>query len=77
MTRTSSAIDRTAGPGTPVVIEPGKRPTITVTITPTGGQGHEGVSGVLNLVTPPQGVQGQFNTTGDVLAALPYSYTVK
>ena len=55
---------------------PGQTKTVTVTITPTAKAGTR-VTGVLHLVTPPDGVQDAFNTTGEVLASLPYSYTVK
>jgi hypothetical protein len=58
--------------GTPVVIPPHGTGTITVTITPPAGATGT-VSGVLNLVTTPSGTP-LFNTTGDVLAAVPYSY---
>lgn len=70
-----STVDPSADPGAPVVIAPGKSKTITVTITPTGAKGSKH-SGVLNLVTTPIGVANLFNTTGEVLAALPYSYRV-
>ena len=43
-------------------------------MTPTGAKGTI-VSGVLNLVTTPYGTN-TFNTTGDVVASLPYTYTV-
>jgi hypothetical protein len=67
--------DPSADPGTAVVIAPGKTKTITVTITATGTKGSKH-TGVLNLVTPPLGIAGVFNTTGEVLAALPYSYKI-
>ncbi len=70
-----AAVDPTADSGTPVVIEPGATATITVAITPTARKGGT-VKGVLNIVTTPIGVAGLFNTTGDVLAALPYRYKV-
>ena len=50
-----------------MVIGPGKSAAITVKITPAGASGTA-VSGVLNIVTTPQGVAGIFNTTGDVIA---------
>jgi hypothetical protein len=68
-------IDPSADPGAPVVIAPGKTKTVTVTVTATGTKGSKH-TGVLNLVTPPLGVAGVFNTTGEVLAALPYSYKI-
>ncbi len=67
--------DPTADTGTPVTIAPGHTATITVTITPTAAAGTT-VSGVLNIVTPPQFGAPTFNTTGDVLAQVPYTYTV-
>ncbi|MGI8680245.1 MAG: S8 family serine peptidase [Jatrophihabitans sp.] len=70
-----AAVDPTTDSGTPIVIEPGATKTITVQIAPTARKGTT-VTGVLNLVTPPAGVANVFNTTGEVLAALPYSYTV-
>ena len=30
----------------------------------------------MNIVTTPQTVAGVFTTTGDVIATLPYSYTI-
>ncbi len=67
--------DPTADIGTPVTIAPGATATITVTITPSGHKGDQ-VSGVLNIVTPPSFAHATFNTTGDVITQLPYSYTV-
>ena len=46
-----------------------------MTITPTAAKGKT-VTGVLHRVTPPQGAP-RYNGTGDVLATLPYAYTVK
>ena len=66
--------DLTASTGKPVTINPGKSATITVTITPTAKVGTV-VSGVLNVYTPPA-FFAAFNTTGDVLATVPYTYTV-
>ncbi|HEY3714787.1 MAG TPA: S8 family serine peptidase [Jatrophihabitantaceae bacterium] len=69
-----SAVDPTASPGAPVIIAPGKSATITVKITPSGQKGSR-ISGLLNIVTTPLGA-GTFNTTGDLIAQLPYKYTV-
>ncbi|MCW2541515.1 MAG: hypothetical protein JWN95_3240 [Frankiales bacterium] len=69
-----SAVDPTADFGTPVVINPGETGTITIKIKPTAKKGTK-VTGVLYLVTPALGF-ATFNTTGDVIAAVPYSYTV-
>jgi hypothetical protein len=80
-----AGVDATAPTGQPTVIAPGQSKTITVTIKPSGKKGTR-VSGTLNLVTTPQvGVGtftvplaggGAFNTTGDLLAQIPYSYTI-
>jgi hypothetical protein len=61
---------------TPVVINPGQSAVINVTITPTGTKGTV-VSGYLYIddlvgAVPPYG-----ETTGDELAAIPYTYTIK
>jgi hypothetical protein len=69
------SVDPTADFGTPLIIEPGAVGKITLTITPTAAKGTT-VNGVLNLVTVPAVVGETFFTTGDVIAALPYSYTV-
>ena len=69
------AFDPTADPGTPLVIAPGHSATITVSLTPTGRAGQV-VSGVLNVVTPPLGIENTFNTTGEVIATIPYRYTI-
>ncbi len=60
----------------PVTINPGQTEIIPVTITPAGESGTV-VSGNLYVddfvaVVPPYG-----DTTGDELAAIPYSYTIK
>lgn len=72
----AAAVDPTADPGAPLVIAPGKTKTIVVRVTPSGKSGTT-VSGVLHLVTTPIGVAGLFNTSGEVLANLPYHYTIK
>ena len=72
--------------GTPVVVNPGASAGITVTITPSAKAGTV-VHGVIYLVTSPingtgtidgalGGGLGAVQTSGDVLAALPYTYTV-
>jgi Peptidase inhibitor I9 len=72
--------------GTPVVVSPGATGGITVTITPSAKAGTV-VHGVIYLVTSPitgtntvggaiGGGLGAVQTSGDVLAALPYTYTV-
>jgi hypothetical protein len=71
----SVATNPNADIGTPVTIQPGQSATITVTITPTGKKGST-VSGLLNIYTPPSFAYPTFNTTGDLLAQVPYSYTV-
>jgi hypothetical protein len=76
----------TAPTGTPVVVSPGKTGSVKVTITPSGRAGTV-VHGVLYLVTSPfngsntlgnaiGGGLGAVDTSGDVLAAIPYTYTV-
>jgi hypothetical protein len=73
--------------GTPVVVDPGATGGIKVTITPTGKAGTK-VHGVIYLVTSAldstgtidgaiAGELGAVDTSGDVLAAIPYTYTVK
>jgi hypothetical protein len=69
-----ASVDPTADTGAPVVVGPGETGTFTVTITPTGAKGSV-TSGVLNLVTSVY-TPGAFNTTGDVVASVPYTYTV-
>ena len=69
-----AAVDATADIGTPVVVQPGQTVQVTVTITPSGHKGDK-VDGVLYLVTPVHGV-GTFNSSGEVVGALPYRYTV-
>jgi hypothetical protein len=66
----------TLGAFSPVVIAPGQTATINVTITPVGPSGTV-VAGTLyvdDLVAdvPPYG-----QTSGDELAAFPYTYTIK
>ena len=41
-----------------------------------GQKSAKTVRGILHVVRPPVGVANLFNTTGDILANLPYSYTV-
>ncbi|GAA2235971.1 MULTISPECIES: S8 family serine peptidase [Kitasatospora] len=72
------AVNAGAKATTPVTVKPGATGTIQVTVTPTAPKGTT-VSGVLYLVTAPNGVvaaNNQIGMTGSVLAALPYSYTV-
>jgi len=72
--------------GTPVVVQPGRTADIKVTIAPSAKAGTA-VHGVIYLVTSPfnstdtiagalAGGLGGVPTSGDVLAALPYTYTV-
>jgi hypothetical protein len=70
------------GFGNPVVIEPGQTQYITVTIKPGAAHGTQ-VSGLINLVTVPtlpattnSGTGLPQVTTGEVIATLPYAYTV-
>jgi hypothetical protein len=61
----------------PVRIPPGGSKTITIAITPTADVGTA-VSGLLNIATLPNLSAGPSSmlTTGEVVATLPYSYTV-
>ena len=72
--------------GTPVVVNPGQSGSVRVTITPSAKAGTV-VRGVIYLVTSPfngdnalagaiRGRLGAVDTSGDVLAAIPYTYTV-
>jgi Subtilase family/Peptidase inhibitor I9 len=65
-------------PFNPVVVSPGKTGSVTVTIKPSGKKGSV-VSGVLYLTTTPgtyNGHMGAVSTSGDVIAAIPYTYTI-
>ena len=72
-----SAVDPTAFSAfNPVVINPGESAVINVTITPSGASGTV-ISGYLYIddyvgAVPPYGA-----TTGDELAAIPYTYTIQ
>jgi hypothetical protein len=70
-----AAVDPTASQGAPLVIPPGASRMIKVRLTAAGGSGTTH-AGVLHLVTTPIGTAA-FNTTGEVVANLPYRYTVK
>jgi hypothetical protein len=59
----------------PVTILPGQTGVITVTITPSGTPGTV-VSGNLYVDDYVTGVPPYGETTGNELAAIPYSYTV-
>jgi hypothetical protein len=61
---------------TPVVIAPGQTAIIHVTITPTGAPGDQ-VSGNLYVDDYVGAVPPYFQTSGDELAAIPYSYTIE
>jgi hypothetical protein len=60
-----------------VVVPSGGVGVITLTITPNQAPGTV-VSGTIYVVTPPLNTPNPIPavTTGDVLAAIPYSYTV-
>ena len=76
----------TAATGTPVVVNPGQSGSVKVTITPSAKAGTV-VHGVIYMVTSPfngdntlaraigHGL-GAVDTSGDVLAEIPYTYTV-
>ncbi len=68
-------VDPTQSAGTPIVVQPGATVTIDLKITPQGKVGDT-VTGVLNVVTTPTGAV-TYNTTGDVVATVPYSYLLK
>jgi len=70
----TAAVDPTAGAGSAIVIAPGASTALTLKINPTAAPGST-VSGVLNVVTAPTST-AVFTTTGEVLASLPYAYTV-
>ncbi len=71
------SVDPAAKKASPLVIQPGQTADIAVTITPGKAGSH--VAGHLNLVTEPGvpagsgGIPGE--STGEVIATLPYSYT--
>ncbi|MFJ5117099.1 S8 family serine peptidase [Kitasatospora sp. NPDC088548] len=74
----AAAVDAAAPAATPVTVQPGATGTLRVTLTPTGPKGGT-VHGVLYLVSGPTGLataNNSLGTTGSVLAAIPYSYTV-
>ena len=71
----AATTDPQADTGTPVTIQPGQSATITVNITPTGKKGAT-VNGSLFIYTTPSFAYATFNTTGDVLAQIPYSYKI-
>ena len=73
--------DPTADPGHPVAVAPGATATIDLTLTPDAAPGTT-VTGILNIVTPGDATVGgrivfsPAQTSGDVLATVPYTYTV-
>jgi hypothetical protein len=74
----AAAYNATAAAVTPVTLQPGATGSLQLTITPQGKKGSV-VHGVLYLVSGPAGAQLANNalaTSGSILAALPYSYTV-
>jgi len=75
----ASSVNASAAPATPVLVQPGAQVTVPVTITPNGAKGST-VHGVLYLVSGANGYsesnQYFLAVSGDVLAALPYSYTI-
>jgi hypothetical protein len=60
----------------PVVIEPGQTVIVNVTITPSGSPGTV-VSGNLYVDDVESAVPPYAQLTGDELAAIPYTYTIK
>ena len=75
----ASAVDAAPAAVHPVLVQPGASVTLPVTVTPSGAKGSQ-VHGVLYLVSAPGGIEAGNEyfvaISGDVLAALPYSYTV-
>ncbi|MDH6139204.1 MULTISPECIES: S8 family serine peptidase [Kitasatospora] len=74
----AAAYNASAPAVTPVILQPGASGNLQLTITPQGKKGSV-VHGVLYLVSGPAGAavaNNNMSTTGSVLAALPYSYTV-
>jgi hypothetical protein len=63
-------------PFSPLVINPGQTATINVTITPSGAAGTV-VRGHLYVDDYVASIPPYDETTGDQLAALPYTYTIK
>jgi hypothetical protein len=60
----------------PDVVQPGQTVTIDVTITPAGSAGSV-VSGTLYVDVFEGSVTPYSQLSGDELAALPYTYTIK
>ncbi|MGA5822313.1 S8 family serine peptidase [Kitasatospora sp. NPDC094028] len=74
----AASVNATAPAATPVTVQPGASGSLQVTLTPTGPKGST-VKGLLYLVSAPTSVataNNSLSTTGAVLAAIPYSYTV-
>jgi hypothetical protein len=77
----AESTDASASLGTPVVLAPGASATIGLVITPTAAAGTV-VHGTLNIVTPGDATEAArlvldpVAPSGDVLASLPYAYTV-
>jgi hypothetical protein len=77
----AESIDGNADAGTPLAVAPGETATITLTITPTAAPGTT-VDGTLNIVSPGDAtlfgrvLNNLVVSSGDVLAAVPYRYTV-
>ncbi len=60
----------------PLVLYPGQTGTIQVTITPSGASGTV-VTGTLYVGSYDGGPAPYYNSSGDELAAFPYSYTIQ
>jgi len=75
----AASVNAATTPLSPVLVQPGASVTLPVTVTPSGAKGSQ-VRGVLYLVSAPNGFSATneyfLSVSGDVLAALPYSYTV-
>ena len=75
----AASVDAAPAPAHPVLVQPGASVTLPVTVTPSGASGSQ-VHGVLYLVSAPNAIPATNEylvaVSGDVLAALPYSYTI-
>jgi len=60
----------------PLILNPGQSGVINVTITPAGPSGRQ-VTGTLYVDDLLTGVPPYGQFSGDELAGLPYSYTIK
>ena len=71
----AASVDPNADTGKPITIAPKASAIITLRITPTAAKGTL-VLGALYVYTTPSFAYATFNTTGDMIARLPYHYKV-